>query len=273
MLFYAAEVLTTLKYLHSHNVIYRDLKPENIVISMTERGHIKLVDFGFAKRLSNLAQRTFTNCGTPAYLSPEVLIENKGHGPEVDVWGLGVLMAEIVSGTTPFHAESTLEVYENINKCQPVYTKTIGSTLRDLLNKVFVKDAEVRITLQQMQLHKVFEDWDWEVPIRQRYWYTAGPFVPKEAAFNETHDRASEEKEAAKPKNLLAAIMGNPLEEAKKKPFPAILAMHFDEAHYNKFERADGRANEGAGADHSPSKRKRQNPLGDFKFVKINELF
>jgi len=84
---------------------------------MTERGHIKLVDFGFAKRLSNLAQRTFTNCGTPAYLSPEVLIENKGHGPEVDVWGLGVLMAEIVSGTTPFHAESTLEVYENINKC------------------------------------------------------------------------------------------------------------------------------------------------------------
>ena len=110
------------------------------------------------------------------------------------------------------------------------------------------------------------------MPVRQRYWYTAGPFIPKEAVFNETHDRASEEKEAAKPKNLLAAIMGNPLEEAKKKPMAQHLAMHFDEAHYNKFERADGRAN-ADGADHSPSKRKRQNPLGDFKFVKINELF
>ena len=149
----------------------------------------------------------------------------------------------------------------------------IGQALRDLLNNVFVKDPEVRITLQQMQLHKVFEDWDWEVPIRQRYWYTAGPFVPKEAVFNEKADRESEEKEPVKPKNILAAIMGNPLDDPKKpeKPIQAT-AMHFDEAHYNKFERADGRANPD-NADHSPSKRKRQNPLGDFKFVKINELF
>jgi protein kinase A len=51
MPYYAAEVLLSLQYLHSLNIIYRDLKPENIVISMTERGHLKLVDFGFAKRL------------------------------------------------------------------------------------------------------------------------------------------------------------------------------------------------------------------------------
>lgn len=49
MTYYAAEVLLSLEYLHEHNIIYRDLKPENIVISMLERGHIKLVDFGFAK--------------------------------------------------------------------------------------------------------------------------------------------------------------------------------------------------------------------------------
>lgn len=51
MCFYALEVLLTLEYLHSNNVVYRDLKPENIVLSMKERGHIKLVDFGFAKKL------------------------------------------------------------------------------------------------------------------------------------------------------------------------------------------------------------------------------
>ena len=54
MPYYAAEVLLSLEYLHSHNIIYRDLKPENIVISMTERGHLKLVDFGFAKRLKQI---------------------------------------------------------------------------------------------------------------------------------------------------------------------------------------------------------------------------
>jgi serine/threonine protein kinase len=51
MPYYSAEVLYTLSYLHSKNIIYRDLKPENIVLSMVERGHIKLVDFGFSKRL------------------------------------------------------------------------------------------------------------------------------------------------------------------------------------------------------------------------------
>lgn len=158
MTFYATEVLLTLSHLNSHCIIYRDLKPENIVVSMTERGHIKLVDFGFAKMLKTISQRTYTNCGTPAYIAPEILIDNKGHGNEVDVWSLGILMYEIVSGQTPFHAESTLEVYENINKCQPVYNKLINQALRDLLNKVFVKDPEVRMTLEQMKLHKVFAD-------------------------------------------------------------------------------------------------------------------
>lgn len=51
MTFYAAEVLLALNYLHNNCIIYRDLKPENIVVSMTERGHIKLVDFGFAKMM------------------------------------------------------------------------------------------------------------------------------------------------------------------------------------------------------------------------------
>lgn len=54
MPYYVAEVLLSLEYLHNHNVIYRDLKPENLVISMTERGHVKLVDFGFAKKLKSI---------------------------------------------------------------------------------------------------------------------------------------------------------------------------------------------------------------------------
>ncbi len=73
MKFYAAEILIALETLHKSNIIYRDLKPENVVID--KDGHIKLIDFGFAKRLSSTTKhRTHTNCGTLGYTAPEVLL-------------------------------------------------------------------------------------------------------------------------------------------------------------------------------------------------------
>ena len=192
MPYYAAEVLLGLEYLHAHNIVYRDLKPENLVISMTERGHIKLVDFGFAKRLTAPGQRTFTNCGTPAYIAPEVLLGHNGHGPEADVWSLGVLMVELVSGQTPFHADSTDEMYEKINACAPEYGKAVTRPLRDLLSKIFVPDPEVRISLERMKAHKVFKEFDFTVPMRERFLNSTAPFIPAEATFNEQADRYSE---------------------------------------------------------------------------------
>ena len=112
-----------------------------------ERGHIKLVDFGFSKRLQHINQKTYTNCGTPVYISPEVLRGQCGHGYEADIWSLGVLMVEIVSGQTPFQGENTEQVYENIHKCQPTYNKNVNQVLRDLLGKIFVLDPELRISL------------------------------------------------------------------------------------------------------------------------------
>lgn len=68
---------------------------------MQHRGHIKLVDFGFAKILRGPNKKSQTNCGTPQYLAPEI-IRGAGHSFSVDIWSLGVLMAEIISGHTPF---------------------------------------------------------------------------------------------------------------------------------------------------------------------------
>lgn len=65
--FYAAEVALALNYLHNEDIVYRDLKPENILLNPD--GHIKIADFGFAKSCETV---TWTLCGTPDYLAPEV---------------------------------------------------------------------------------------------------------------------------------------------------------------------------------------------------------
>jgi serine/threonine protein kinase len=87
--FYAAEVTLAFEYLHSKNIVYRDLKPENLLID--NAGHIRITDFGFAKNIPE--NITWTLCGTPDYLAPEI-IQSRGYGKAVDWWALGVLIYE-----------------------------------------------------------------------------------------------------------------------------------------------------------------------------------
>lgn len=111
--FYAAEIVLVLEYLHEQQggVAYRDLKPENLLLDA--EGHIRLVDFGFAKRLGNKegATETYTLCGTPEYLAPEV-IHNKGHTTAVDWWALGILIYEFLTGYPPFWHQNPIEIYK-----------------------------------------------------------------------------------------------------------------------------------------------------------------
>lgn len=106
------------EYLHSKNIVYRDLKPENLLIGAD--GFLKLTDFGFAKFVEG---RTYTLCGTPEYLAPEILL-NKGtscfwllgHGKPVDWWCLGILIYEMLAGIDPFNDEDPMAIYQKILK-------------------------------------------------------------------------------------------------------------------------------------------------------------
>ncbi|XP_058719152.1 cAMP-dependent protein kinase catalytic subunit PRKX isoform X2 [Poecile atricapillus] len=114
-LFYSTEIICAIEYLHSKEIVYRDLKPENILLD--KEGHIKLTDFGFAKKL---VDRTWTLCGTPEYLAPEV-IQSKGHGRAVDWWALGILIFEMLSG----YIKCCLWVFLiNLQPCRMIRTKS-----------------------------------------------------------------------------------------------------------------------------------------------------
>jgi len=100
--FYAACIIDAFDYMHSLDIVYRDLKPENVLIDA--EGYVKIADFGFAKKITN--GKTFTLCGTPEYLAPEVVL-GKGHNKGVDYWGVGILVYEILAGISPFADEYT----------------------------------------------------------------------------------------------------------------------------------------------------------------------
>lgn len=93
------------------------MKPENILIA--KDGYIKLTDFGFSKKIEN---RTFTLCGTPEYLAPEILL-NQGHGKSVDWWTMGVLLYEMIAGIDPFSDKDAMSIYNNILKCRLQFPK------------------------------------------------------------------------------------------------------------------------------------------------------
>eukprot|EP01065_Artemidia_motanka_P022342 TRINITY_DN2653_c0_g1_i1.p1 TRINITY_DN2653_c0_g1~~TRINITY_DN2653_c0_g1_i1.p1 ORF type:complete len:316 (+),score=68.33 TRINITY_DN2653_c0_g1_i1:150-1097(+) len=109
--FYHAELVVALQYLHSKDIVHRHVSPENMLLA--EDGHMKLGDFSNSKRIA-AADRTFTLCGLPEYLAPEI-IQSKGHGRAVDWWAMGVLLYELLSGQPPWVSDdSPLRIYEMI---------------------------------------------------------------------------------------------------------------------------------------------------------------
>ncbi|CAK8674002.1 cGMP-dependent protein kinase 1-like isoform X2 [Clavelina lepadiformis] len=106
--FYTACVVEAIEYLHVHGIVFRDLKPENLLLD--KKGYVKLVDFGFAKRLY-YGEKTWTFCGTPDYVPPELIL-NKGHDYAVDYWALGILIFEMLTGNPPFSSSEPMQVYK-----------------------------------------------------------------------------------------------------------------------------------------------------------------
>ncbi len=142
--FYTYVVADTLGFMHLQHIVFRDLKPENIMLD--DDGYPVIVDFGFAKRVPQ-GEKTFTFCGTPNYVAPEVILHS-GHDKGVDYWALGITMYEMVAGVNPFYYDGldNVTLYNTI--CQEqfyAYPKEISPELLDLTHELLDKNAGTRL--------------------------------------------------------------------------------------------------------------------------------
>merc|ERR1711957_360273 len=160
--FYGAQIADAFKHIHSKNIIHRDLKPENILLM--GNGYSKLTDFGFAKILEP-GTRTYTLCGTPEYIAPEVLL-NKGHGKSVDWWTLGILIYEMIVGYPPFVDEDPMGIYQKILSGKIVFPKLFDKNAKGLVKKLLTADlgkryGNLKNGVDDIKQHKWFNDLDW----------------------------------------------------------------------------------------------------------------
>ncbi|CAK70461.1 unnamed protein product (macronuclear) [Paramecium tetraurelia] len=140
--FYFAEICLGMKHLHDNNIIYRDIKPENILIDFD--GHVRIADFGLSKPGMVDQEVAYSFCGSPEYMAPEMLLK-AGHTIQLDLYCLGALLYELVTGLPPFYSRNTDEIYQRILNAKLTFPQNLSASIKDLLNGLLAKNPKKRI--------------------------------------------------------------------------------------------------------------------------------
>jgi len=183
--FYLASIVLAIEYLHAKDTIYRDLKPENLLLDRV--GYLRIADFGFAKVVED---RTFTLCGTPEYLAPEIVL-SQGHGKAVDWWALGILAFEMLAGYPPFFDDHPLGIYEKILRNEIAFPAHIDPYAKDLIRGLLTADRSKRLGnlrggAKDVMSHSWFAGVDWGSLERKEI---GAPIVPRVASMGEQRRR------------------------------------------------------------------------------------
>ncbi|KAJ7382291.1 3-phosphoinositide dependent protein kinase-1 [Desmophyllum pertusum] len=166
--FYSAEVVSALDHLHGLGIIHRDLKPENILLDADM--HIKITDFGTAKLfIGNEANEKGRNSfvGTAQYVSPELLTDKRANKSS-DLWALGCIIYQLLSGLPPFRAGNEYQIFKKIISLEYEFPSGFHEVPKGLVQSLLVLDPTKRIGCDQcggfssLKSHEFYEGIEWE---------------------------------------------------------------------------------------------------------------
>ena len=120
------QLLTALDYSHKQGVVHRDIKPANLMILSGTK--VKIMDFGIARLESSSLTQVGTVVGTPTHMSPEQLMGLPADG-RCDLWASGVILYELLTGVSPFLAETPAVVMHNVLQSQPAAPSTVNPAI------------------------------------------------------------------------------------------------------------------------------------------------
>jgi len=202
--FYASEVLLALEYFHANGIIYRDLKLDNILL--TVEGHVKVADYGLCKEEMWYGSTTSTFCGTPEFMAPEILLEQR-YGRAVDWWAFGVLMYEMLLGQSPFRGDDEDEIFDAILEDEPLYPITMPRDAVSILQKLLTRDPTRRLgsgksDAEEIKRHPFFKDVNFDDVLHKRI---PPPYFP---SVNGSADTSNFDEEFTKEQPTLTPVHG-----------------------------------------------------------------
>ena len=145
------QLILGLRHCHSRGILHRDIKLDNILLNA--KGDIKICDFGVSK-IVNKGETMTEQCGTPAYIAPEILRDKGYEGFAVDIWSAGVALYAMLYGTVPFKANNMRDLHKLIMKGNYTMKEDASREARDLLRKMLECDPIRRITIPEILAHE-----------------------------------------------------------------------------------------------------------------------
>ncbi|XP_068685415.1 serine/threonine-protein kinase SIK1-like isoform X2 [Montipora foliosa] len=146
-----AQILSAVEYCHARHVVHRDLKAENLLLD--QNLNIKIADFGFGNYYTPGSPLN-TWCGSPPYAAPEVFEGKLYHGPQLDIWSLGVVLYVLICRALPFDGGTLPALRDRVLEGRFRIPFFMSTECEHLIRHMLVKDPNQRYTIEQIKKHK-----------------------------------------------------------------------------------------------------------------------